>query len=250
VYGTETRTGALALCPERVEAFDLDDAGSLAVEVALSAPPGARVQAILAPAGGLGAKSLTNAVRIDRLPPPGSDVLAQGMAQTGELLITEFMKDPTVVADNRGEWIELYNPGPLDIDVTGWVLSDLGTDIHTIVARQPVVARAGEFLLLANNDDPFTNGLLIPDYRYLGTVLSNGADEIILQANDDRVVDMVMYDDGVSWPDSAGRSISLDPSAFDAVLNDDPAWWCHTDSVIHRNNSDRGTPRRSNEPCP
>jgi hypothetical protein len=57
-----------------------------------------------------------------------TDALAcQGPApQSGEAVITEFMKDPATVADTRGEWIEIYNALPWRLNIEGWTISDDG----------------------------------------------------------------------------------------------------------------------------
>ena len=49
------------------------------------------------------------------------------------LLITEFMADNLHgISDddgNRSDWIELYNPGPLDVNLNGWFLTDTETNL-------------------------------------------------------------------------------------------------------------------------
>jgi len=45
-------------------------------------------------------------------------------SQAGQIVITEFMKDPSTVSDARGEWIEVYNAMPWRVNLEGWILSD------------------------------------------------------------------------------------------------------------------------------
>ena len=52
-----------------------------------------------------------------------SVAFAGGM-QTGEVAITEFMKDPSTVSDTRGEWIEVRNNLPHRVNLEGWILTD------------------------------------------------------------------------------------------------------------------------------
>ena len=78
--------------------------------------------------------------------------------------------------------------------------------------------------------------------------LGNGADDIRIESTSGVWVDIVRYDDGPRWPDSAGMSISLDPSGFDRFSNDDPAFWCHSTSVMA--GGDTGTPGAPNDGCP
>ena len=201
---------------------------------------------VIAPGATYASASLSNAVRLG----PIDDRGAQGTGNaTPEVVITEIMKDPAQVSDAAGEWIELYNPGPLAVDIEGWVLSDLGSDSVALSnggAGMPVPA--GGFAVLSKNGDVATNGGVVVDYVLASTTLSNGDDEVILSLPNGQIVDQVMYDDA-SWPDEAGRSISLRPSSFDAVSNDDGAAWCASTTPLVVGGSDTGTPGSTNDPC-
>lgn len=171
--------------------------------------------------------------------------------QRGTVLITEFMKDPSSVSDASGEWIELYNPAPGRINLEGMVLSDGGSNSHTIDNNgNGLFLRPGRYMVLGSNDTPATNGGIPVRYRWSGFTLANGADSIILTAANGALMDRVDYDDGVLWPDSPGMSISLDPAVTDALANDDPANWCHSTTPISVANPDTGTPRAPNDVCP
>ncbi|RLI93156.1 MAG: hypothetical protein DRO92_04655 [Candidatus Altiarchaeales archaeon] len=43
---------------------------------------------------------------------------------TGSVIINEIMYNPKRCDDDYCEWIELYNPSPVDIDLSGWTLCD------------------------------------------------------------------------------------------------------------------------------
>ena len=63
------------------------------------------------------------------------------------------------------------------------------------------------------------------------------------------VVDAVSYDDGIFWPDEAGKSLNLSRSQIDAGLNDDGGNWCSALSAFP-GGFDFGTPRLANNNCP
>ena len=164
--------------------------------------------------------------------------------------MTEFQKDPTTVSDSAGEWIEIYNPGNQPVDISNWVLSDLGSESTVLDgAGQRITVRAGRHLVLGRNADTNLNGGVKVDFEYASFTLSNGEDEIVLSRPDGTVVDQVAYDDGVLWPDEAGRSISLDPDAYDEGMNDDGAQWCASRKRLSWGNTNTGTPRNRNEDC-
>jgi len=171
--------------------------------------------------------------------------------QAGQIVITEFMKDPTTVSDARGEWIEVWNAMPWRVNLEGWVLSDDSGAQHVIHAPGGALRLApGQYVVLGNNADPALNGGVQIDYAWSSFSLGNGADQIQLSKADGTLVDRVAYDDGVLWPDTAGRAIALRNNARTATANDDPANWCHASSPIGPTNTDTGTPRMDNDACP
>ena len=77
--------------------------------------------------------------------------------------------------------------------------------------------------------------------------LANGDDEVVL-VFEGLVIDAVDYDDGSRFPDTAGRSLSLDRDSLDSVLNDDGDNWCTGQPVYGA--GDKGTPGAENDACP
>lgn len=180
------------------------------------------------------------------------ELIAQGgPTQTGGVVITEFMKDPAAVADTRGEWIELYNNLPWRVNVEGWTLGDdSGSQVVLQNGGNGLRIPAGGYLVVGNSADQTLNGGVNVAAAYSSFVLGNGADQIELRKPNGIVVDRVSYDDGVVWPDLAGRSVALTGSLHDAFTNDDGAQWCHSLNPWTAGNSDTGTPGAPNEICP
>lgn len=181
--------------------------------------------------------------------PPRSSSGAQPQLD-GQIVVTEFMKDPTTVSDSKGEWLELYNPGNVPVDVEGWVLSDLGSDATVLDnSGLGIPIAPGGYLVLGRERDPNLNGDVRVDIVYTGFTLSNGADEIRLSEPGGKLIDELLYDDGVLWPDTSGRSISLRPDMLDARDNDYGANWCHGSTPISGSNPNTGTPGKRNDSC-
>lgn len=180
------------------------------------------------------------------LPPhQGTNALTGGPA----VVITEFQKDPTVVSDAQGEWIEVMNTGASPVDIEGWVLADLGSDQTILDAGgQGIVVPPGGAIVLGRQADPALNGGIRVHATYFGLTLANGEDELLLIRPDGAVADQVIYDDGVNWPDEAGRAIALDPTLTDAAANDDGANWCSASSITGAG-PDTGTPAATNDTC-
>ena len=164
----------------------------------------------------------------------------------GALVISEFMSNPAKVADDVGEWIELYNPTTADVAINGLLLQ-IGTTApiqHVVESPVPVVVTAGGYLLLARSADTAVNGGLTPDYVYDKLLLSSTAATLSLYSAG-VLIDKVTYD--TNFPLIAGKSASLDPGSLTAVANDDPANWCKGQAVFGI--GDFGSPDAANPAC-
>ncbi len=69
-------------------------------------------------------------------------------ASDNHILINEIMYD-AVGSDTGYEWIELYNPGEVSVELTGWVIEVAGTDWTTVVQfeEELSVEAKGYFLI-------------------------------------------------------------------------------------------------------
>lgn len=179
------------------------------------------------------------------IPPPLSPIVG------GSLVITEVMKDPTAVADSVGEWFEVRNLTGLPIDLAGWMLTDGASNTHMIpLSVGSFVVPARSYYVFGINANTAQNGGVLVDYRYSGFTLNNGADSIQLFDAAGVLVDAISYDDGIFWPDTAGKTLSLDRALVDPSANDDGGNWCNGAAPMGPTGTDFGTPRRANLVCP
>ena len=170
----------------------------------------------------------------------------EGLLSTGDLIVTEVMKDPSKVSDDYGEWFEVYNTTSTDIRIcAAWLFEDADGDSFALSSGSTVYVAAGGYAVLGRSAS--SNGGVTVDYAYAtGFRLANGADEVIL-VHDGTEIDRVEYDNGVNWPDSPGSSLNLDPGSFDSSSNDDGANWCHGSTTY--GSGDKGTPGAANDGC-
>jgi hypothetical protein len=163
----------------------------------------------------------------------------------GEVIITEIMQNPFVLADADGEWFELYNPTMgVSFQLGGCFVDGNGIDVGFTIDTDMVIG-PGEYRIFSTDsllDQGFT-----PDYQWLDAQfgLSNASDTVRLTCSG-VVVDVVSYDDGLTFPDPNGQSMSLDPGSYDAVANDIGANWC-AGTISY--NGDFGTPGADNPVC-
>jgi lamin tail-like protein/Big-like domain-containing protein len=169
----------------------------------------------------------------------------------GSLVITEFMANPSFVADASGEWLELFNPTNQPVNIEGWTLTDNGTDVHQINAGgNGLFIPPGGHLVLGNNSNSGTNGGIPVAYQYANFNLANGADEIVLRDVSGNDVDRIAYNATAGWPIVSGHSASLDLAFYDPASNDFGANWCPSVTPIFIFGPDTGTPGALNEGCP
>ena len=157
------------------------------------------------------------------------------------IVINEIMQNPNAVSDTNGEWFELYNPSTVDVDIRGWVISDAGTDTHTITSATAVVVPAGGYAVLGRNSNVATNGGVTVAYAYSSFTLGNAADEIILSDGNGNEIDRVEWDGGTTFPNPTGASMSLISPTLD---NNVGSSWCVATTAF---GGDRGTPGGAND---
>ena len=189
---------------------------------------------------------LSSALDVQFCPLPGPPA-------PGDIVITEVMKDPSVVADSSGEWLELYNASPSIVNLEGWTLRDNGTDSIVLSnGGNGLYVAAGRFLVIASNTDLATNGGITAGYDWDWTLfkLDNADDEVVLVAPGNVEIDRIEYDNGFLWPDVTGSSLSLRSGVLSASGNNSGNAWCAASSVISASNPDHGTPGSANDSCP
>ncbi len=186
----------------------------------------------------------------DALPTPPVNVSViddDGTANAaGDIVITEIMQNPGAVGDNQGEYFEIFNATDAAIDVNGWVISDAGSDTHTIANGGPLTIAPGGYLVLGRNADVSTNGGVSVDYQYADFFLANGDDEVILTDASGVIIDRVDYDGGPMFPDPNGASMELVNGLTGdlSLANDLGSNWQTSSSVFGA--GDSGTPGAAN----
>lgn len=155
---------------------------------------------------------------------------------TSDVVINEFLPAPGAVADNKGEWIELYNASNKAVDITGWSLETSLGEVHVITLENAKGGPAdlnmvpGVSLVLGRNSNYLVNGgtksvryvygddISLPDaYEALAPVEHT----LTLKNKAGVVVDTVTYrhcfeptcEDGDGDPLTLGDSICADGSA-------------------------------------
>lgn len=196
--------------------------------------------------------------------------------RVGDLVITEIMKNPCGVtgmstevngngdeylkidctdpqiADEAGEWFEVYNAGAGDLNLNGLMVHEIDdgngdTEEEMFLVTQDVVVAAGDFVVFGVSADTSLNGGVDVDvvYDHGSFSLKNGADSIAL-SNSMELLDVVSFNDD-EYPDLKGHTLSLNPTTISASDNDTGSNWCAASSAM--SSGDLGTPGAANDAC-
>ncbi len=131
-------------------------------------------------------------------------------------MINEFLPDPEG-SDTTGEWIELYNKGSEDVDLTDWQLDDGAGGSKAYTFPKDATIKAKRYLVVYRTES--------------GIALNNNGDSVWLFQPDGNLLDSVKYDDsdtGVSYNRVNGDwkwSTKLTPGAKNIIeeLEDEEA---------------------------
>jgi len=157
---------------------------------------------------------------------------------TPAVVINELMYHPLSDEDDE-EYIELYNAGTTDVNLTGWQF----TDGISYVFPAGTILNKGSHLVIAN--DPAVVGAKYGIDGVLGPFasgrLSNRGEQLELRDDAGNVVDAVYYHDRGRWPraaDGDGPSLELLDPQLDNALGE--SW------QVNRETTAEGTPGTTN----
>ncbi len=167
---------------------------------------------------------------------------APNLQASMQVIINEIAWAGTA-ASSSDEWIELYNPGATDINLTGWILRS--TDNSPNITLSGIIPAGGYYLLERSDNNTIIDVSM--DLSYSGG-LNNTAETLELRDNTNILVDTANQG-GTSW--FAGNAAGFYSMERISVQSDSPTAWA-TNNGIMRNGLDQnsnpinGTPKQIN----
>ena len=127
---------------------------------------------------------------------------------------------------NAGDWIELYNPEPLSMDISNWKIKD-DNDAHVFVIPEGTQIQGNGYLVFVKDESDFIS--VFPNIPYVGELGFGfgGSDAVRLYSSDSRLVDEVYYESEAPWPicaGEAGNTLELITTDLDNSLPE--SWSC------------------------
>jgi hypothetical protein len=171
----------------------------------------------------------------------------------GQLLVSEVLYDAVLVADDFGEWIEIYNPSPeVTYDLRGCAIVDIKNHAATITSS--VLLPPGSYRTFARSAPgglPTNDPGFVPDYVYPSVKFDNDAPEAVIVRCGEVIVDRFMYDPRIGL---SGHALGVDPAHLRPGDNNLPGSYCPAMIPYHiaadQSTADYGTPGKINPPCP
>ena len=151
---------------------------------------------------------------------------------TPELIISKINYNPLVEADldsSDFEFIELSNNSTSNIDLTGIYFGGLGL---TYQFPPGSFLSSGSVLFLANDSDSFVQRYGFEPFGEFSRSLSNDGEDLILRDAYGNIIDQVIYNDVLPWPEDAdgeGSFLKLVSLSLDNSLAS--SWIARTDTA-------------------
>ncbi len=178
---------------------------------------------------------------------PGSENSGVCSGTAEAIVINEINYNSNNGVTDPGDWVELYNPNPNPVDISGWTFHDNG---NTFKIPAGTSIEAEDFLVLVEDETMFSPTFThLTSDQYLGNFtfgLSNKGERVSLFDENKCLSDFLVFDDNAPWdtiPDGNGPTLSLITPDLDNTL---PGSWEGSSNI----NSAYGTPGRPNTPCP
>ena len=138
---------------------------------------------------------------------PQFETLEKRIVLDSTVVFNEIMYNPVTDGEGELEWIELFNQLNLDMDISEWVLSG---GVEYTFPDKTIVPGRGYLLVAADPAALESEGISGALGPWTGS-LSNEGEELRLYNNDERLMNVVDYDDTNGWPEGAdglGPSLS------------------------------------------
>ncbi len=130
----------------------------------------------------------------------------QLFADESDIMITEIMYNPPEDNTDSLEFIELYNNGDTDVELTGFYFSaGIGYTFPDFTLA------AGTYVVVAFDSVAIWNSFAVEAFQWNSSGLNNSGELIELKNPSGQIIDQVYYDDSYPWPSAAdGEGPSLE----------------------------------------
>ena len=140
----------------------------------------------------------------------------------GNTVVINEINYNSSVENDAGDWVEIFNWGGADLDISGWIFKD-DDDTHQFIIPENTILKTKEFLVFCRNTENFI--AIHPNVtNYLGDMdfgLASTGDEVRLYDNLGFLVDSVSFGSELPWPlepNGTGTTLELRQFSHDNTL--------------------------------
>jgi hypothetical protein len=187
-----------------------------------------------------GTKNLNNTIEISLTKVTTCKAVFEETVNDGNSVVINEINYKSAENADAGDWIELFNWGRVDLDISGWVMKDSETD-HIFTIPGNTVLKSNEYLVVCASAINFSS--IHPEVSNktgdFDFGLGASGDAVRLFAINGILVDSVAFGSAAPWaiePNGTGKTLELRHHTFDNSVADN---W--KSSV-----ADFGTPGRDN----
>ncbi len=158
----------------------------------------------------------------------GAYFIYTGGSEDHNIVINEINYHSLEGLYDSDDWIELYNYGNNEVDMSDWIFMDDNFG-HKFCFQKGFKIQTGEFIVVNRNNEKFAK-IFGGEIKCVGDFdfgLGNNGDVVRLFDPKMNIIDFVKYDDSAPWPefpDGKGASLLLLDPLFDNTL---PENWAH-----------------------
>jgi hypothetical protein len=133
----------------------------------------------------------------------GAEFISHQNKAIENVIINEFYRNVSNV--DPEDWIEVYNRGDVEVDLSGWHVLDRDNDFFII--PENTIINANEYLVICKDTSNFKQ-FYDPDIKIVGNFefnLGNSRDDIRIYDSEYFPMDIITYDEDKKWPDSEDK---------------------------------------------
>lgn len=164
---------------------------------------------------------------------------SQGSTSTSPITINEINYN-SLEGSSSGDWVELYNPNSVNVNISGWYLQDNSGGYFSFPAN--TVMTPGSYLVIVEDGANFNS--IFPNITYTGEFgtglfsyqLSGSGEPLALYNANQILIDTVNYDDTAPWPttpDGTGKTLQLIAPDLNNALASSWAGWNPTPKALN-----------------
>ena len=181
----------------------------------------------------------TNMLNIDITDPFSlTAVFSTTELSPGTVVINEINYNSNDDYDS-GDWVELFNPGETNLDLSGWTMKDDDNNHIYTLPEETIIDSCG-FIILVQDIQLFSSQFpnIISVIGPFDFGLSGGGDDVRIYDNIGTLIDSIRYDDSDPWP--------IEPDGDGATLELINPFWDNSLASSWASSNNYGTPGSQN----